>query len=127
MRRSPAAANTRHVEHSRFGGFYRRVQIEYNRPDNPADRATKPRRRRTLPRPVGGADLSMAIQLADPFTAAVLTLAEYAGLRACEIAKLRGENIRTTQELMRHKSPDTTAIYAWVNPADGQSAVDALP
>ena len=69
----------------------------------------------------------MAIQLADPFTAAVLTLAAYAGLRACEIAKLRGENIRTTQELMRHKSPDTTAIYAWVNPADGQSAVDALP
>ena len=37
-----------------------------------------------------------------------------------------GKDLRTTQELLRHVSPVSTAIYTWVNPGDAREAVDAL-
>ena len=38
-----------------------------------------------------------------------------------------GGNLRVTQELMRHASPATTAIYTKVDDEQMRAAVDALP
>jgi len=43
-----------------------------------------------------------------------------------EVLRASG-NLRTTQELMRHKSPSSTAIYTEVQDADRQAAADSLP
>lgn len=217
---SRPAPNTRSVEWSRFAAFYKWCVATGLRPDNPCNSVAKPRRRRSLPRPIAEGDLLIAIELANPEMRAMLRLAAYAGMRASEIARLRGEDIligqrriivaqgkgghpgilplqntvldaltrhglptagwvfphprlddhhitepavsqrarrylrsigidatlhqlrhrfgtqvyatsghdiRVTQELLRHASPDTTAIYAWVSAADGEAAVDRLP
>ncbi|NBW13048.1 MAG: hypothetical protein EBR82_34015 [Caulobacteraceae bacterium] len=38
-----------------------------------------------------------------------------------------GRDLRTTQELMRHRSPTSTAIYTFVDPGEAARALDALP
>ena len=45
---------------------------------------------------------------------------------ATAIYQTSGRDLRTTQELMRHATPVSTAIYTWIDPADGVAAVDAL-
>ena len=63
------------------------------REDNPAARLPVPPRRKRLPRPMPEADLMRALESADPQVRIWLVLAGWAGLRACEIAYLRRENI----------------------------------
>ena len=38
-----------------------------------------------------------------------------------------GGNIRVAQDLLRHASPVSTAIYTWVNPSESAAAVAKLP
>lgn len=38
-----------------------------------------------------------------------------------------GRDLRATQELMRHRSPVSTALYTWVDPGHLAAAVDHLP
>lgn len=45
---------------------------------------------------------------------------------ATAIYQTSGRDLRTTQELMRHATPVSTAIYTWIDPADGFAAVDSL-
>lgn len=44
-----------------------------------------------------------------------------------QVYRASGRDLRLTQELMRHKTPVSTAIYTWVDPAEGQAVVSALP
>lgn len=44
-----------------------------------------------------------------------------------EVYRASGRDLRLTQELLRHESPRSTAIYTFVDPRDGALAVAALP
>jgi site-specific recombinase XerD len=41
--------------------------------------------------------------------------------------RVNGGDLRQTQELMRHQSPVSTAIYTWVDPKAAAVTVAALP
>ncbi|MEZ5372413.1 MAG: tyrosine-type recombinase/integrase [Microthrixaceae bacterium] len=45
---------------------------------------------------------------------------------ATAVYQTSGRDLRTTQELLRHATPVSTAIYTWVDPADATQAVNAL-
>jgi integrase/recombinase XerD len=60
---------------------------------DPTSGIKTPKVPRRLPRPIGEADLADALSSATPHVRAWVTLAAYAGLRACEIAAIRGEHI----------------------------------
>lgn len=61
--------------------------------DNPAGELPIPRKPRRLPRPIASADLADALDNAGPRMRLWLILASYGGMRCCEIAYLRAENI----------------------------------
>lgn len=63
------------------------------RKDNPLEDIGRPHRPRRLPRPIGEDDLADAMRCADDRMRAILALAGWAGLRACEIAGLRWQDI----------------------------------
>jgi integrase len=63
---------------------------------NPAAAVPVPRVGRRLPRPISEADLMAVLDAAPPRVRLWIVLAAWAGLRACEIAYLRRENILDT-------------------------------
>jgi len=81
---SPA---TLRMEMSSVREFYAWCIKKGLRTDNPAEDLEMPMVHRGLPKPMKDADLARAIAAADPRIAAVLALAAFAGLRACEIAR----------------------------------------
>lgn len=44
-----------------------------------------------------------------------------------QVFRNSGRDLRLTQELMRHRTPVSTAIYTWVDPAEGARVVSELP
>lgn len=60
---------------------------------NPLYAAATPRRPKYLPRPIADGPLGEAISTADDRTRVILALAALGGLRACEIARLRREDV----------------------------------
>lgn len=78
--------------------FYRWCVREGLRDDDPTVRLDLPRVPRRLPRPLADADLARAINAADAPVAVILGLACFAGLRACEVARLDWSNIVMTGE-----------------------------
>ena len=80
-----------YVSHARQ--FYAWAAAEGLVAVNPAARVPAPRRGRTVPRPIGEAELMLALAAAPPRIRPWLVLAGWAGLRAREIAFLRRENV----------------------------------
>jgi site-specific recombinase XerD len=206
----------RATEISHLRGFYKWAVMEGRLTHDPTLRLVRPRIPRRLPRPIPEDDLSMAVEMAPEPIRAMLMLAAFAGLRACEIAGLEGQHVlrrdgvilvaegkgggmssvpiapalepvfnglptsgplfflsdgrrmaphnvshwcnnylhnmgithslhalrhrfgtavyaasgrdlRATQELLRHRSPVSSAIYTWVSPGHLADAVAALP
>lgn len=76
------------TEMSHVRNFYRWAQREGYRADDPTLRLEMPRVHRHLPRPITDKHLAEAMDGADPYTRAILALASFAGLRACEISGL---------------------------------------
>jgi site-specific recombinase XerC len=71
-----------------------RWALENDRLDrDPTAGIRTPKVPRRLPRPIGECELRDAIATATPQVRAWIILAAYAGLRACEIAAIRGEHI----------------------------------
>lgn len=209
-------AEARACEISHLRGFYRWALDEGRLSQDPAAKLVRPKIARRLPRPMPEPDLEVAIQMAGEPVRSMLMLAAFAGLRACEIARLEGEHIhraagvilvvegkgggmssvpmapvlvpvlrrlprsgplfflsdgrrvaphnvshwcnnflhslgirhtlhslrhrfgttvyeasgrdlRTTQELLRHRTPVSTALYTWVSPGHLATAVDRIP
>ena len=85
--------SARAVELSHCKMFYRWLVLERFRDDDPTIRLVRPRLPRRLPRPIAPTQLRRAFETATPEVRAILSLAAYAGCRACEIARLRGEDI----------------------------------
>lgn len=76
------------TETSSLRSFYGWAQREGYRVDDPTSRLVMPRVVRRLPRPIADQKLAEAIEHGDPATRAILGLAAFAGLRACEISGL---------------------------------------
>lgn len=83
--------------------WFRWLVQEGYREDEPTAKLPAPRSPRTLPRPMSDDVLRRAITSAGPRTAAYLTLAAFAGLRACEIAQVRGDDFDDRMLTVRGK------------------------
>lgn len=206
----------RACEISHLRGFYKWAVKEGRLATNPAAELVRPKIARRLPRPMPEPDLQMAVEMAPEPIRSMLMIAGFAGLRACEIARLDGEHVlldmgvllvaegkgggvssvplappllsvfarlpqsgplfllsdgrrmrphnvshwcnnflhsigishtlhslrhrfgtavyrasgrdlRATQELLRHRTPVSTAMYTWVDPGDLATAVGGIP
>lgn len=94
------SASTRGTYLGHVRGLYRwAVENDYLDRD-PTVGIRTPRIPRRLPRPLSEAELADAITTAPPRVRAWIILAAYAGLRACEIAAMRGEHIDHTRGLL---------------------------
>lgn len=78
----------RRTELSHARQFYRWAVAEGLITADPSVKIPLPRVARGLPRPMREADVLTALECADDVTKAIIALAAYAGLRACEIAGL---------------------------------------
>ncbi len=83
------------VSHVR--GFYRWALEEELIGADPSIRLRRPRREQRIPRPMPDESLARALEAAPDPIVQWLRLASYAGLRACEIAQLRGPDFLTQQ------------------------------
>jgi integrase/recombinase XerC len=79
---------SRTVELALLRGYARWAVRERIIASDPTVRIDQPRQHRRLPRPIPEGRLHAALAAADPQMRAILTLAAFAGLRACEIARL---------------------------------------
>lgn len=68
---------------------------------DPTIKVDAPKKPNYMPKPIPTKQLKQAISLAPPRQRLMLSLAGYAGLRACEIATLRYEDIDRDDELIR--------------------------
>lgn len=73
--------------------FYRWATLRGLIRESPADGMPVPRRPQRIPRPISEADLMEVVAAAPRRIRLWLVLAAWCGLRACEIAGLKGENI----------------------------------
>lgn len=99
--REPITARTRTWWLSTLTGFYSYLTRTGRRDTNPAAQIPRPRRRRTLPRPVSDDDLHHALAQADGHMRVWVTLAAYAGLRVGEIAALESSDVCWPEGLLR--------------------------
>lgn len=85
---------TRQVNHADLGAWFSWLQAMGYRTDNPVDRLHKPRGVKRTARPITTSQLERVFAACNRRrTRAMLLLGAYAGLRAHEIAKFRGEDI----------------------------------
>lgn len=87
-------AGSRVTYAAHVSSFYRWLVLDRRRLDDPSARLIRPRLRRRLPRPIADEHLRRAMRTAEPPVSIWLALAAYMGARACEIAALRGEDVR---------------------------------
>jgi len=87
------APKSRAVWISHLGVFYRWAVSEGLLPSDPTSRIRAPKLRRRLPRPVTDKELTKLLASAAPRTRAMLLLASLAGLRCCEIATLKVDDV----------------------------------
>lgn len=85
---------TRRAYYSAFRAWYRWLRRTERRADDPTEHMTAPRVPRSRPHQIRNEDLDRVIATCSRRrTRAMLTLAAYQGLRAHEIAKMRGDHI----------------------------------
>lgn len=90
-------AQHRHCELSHIRQFFQWLQRIGHRPDDPTLHLMAPKIRRRLPRPISDGDLRLALQhAADPVKSWFL-FGALAGLRSCEIAPIRVDDLLLDQ------------------------------
>lgn len=94
------APGSRATEIAHLRSFYKWATEENLVQVDPARRLVKPKQRRALPRPIPDDLIRHALAHAPDDVAPILYLALYAGLRACEIAQLRAEDISTNPPIL---------------------------
>jgi len=92
--RAELATETVAAETNHLVAFYRWALLEGLISQDPTVRLERPQRKKLLPRPMPDEDVEVALTRSEDPIRAWLHLAAYAGLRACEIAPLRGEDVR---------------------------------
>lgn len=88
MRSGEISRNTLRTQGSNVRRFYEWAYEEGHIVDNPARRIRLPKVTRAHPRPIVESRLAHAMDAADDRIRVILGLAAFAGLRACEIARL---------------------------------------
>lgn len=94
-------ARTRYAWLSHLHGFYRWAVAEDLMAEDPTAKITRPKLRRSLPRPVSTNELRTALDAASARQRCWLLLAAYQGLRCQEIAGLRREDVLDSEGLLR--------------------------
>jgi integrase/recombinase XerC len=94
-------SKTRYLWIAFLHGFYKWAVFEELLDVDPTVKIIRPKNRRTLPRPIDGDDLIMAVRAARPQLRAMLSLAAFAGLRCQEIAGLDRDDIIEAKGLIR--------------------------
>lgn len=92
--------SSRASEISHIRGFYKWALMEGVLEHDPTLRVVRPRVPKRLPRPMPEPDLAVAVQMAPPQIRAMLMIAAFAGLRACEIARLEGEHVQLSDGVL---------------------------
>lgn len=92
---------TRYGWISHLHAFYRWAITEELTERDPTAKIIRPRLRRNLPRPAATDDLMHAIEQGSPKHRAWVLLAAFEGLRCCEIAGLRREDVLESEGLLR--------------------------
>jgi integrase len=87
------SASTRATYLGHLRSFYRWACENDVLDRDPTAGIRTPKVPRRLPRPISEHELADALATASPSVRAWVTLASYAGLRACEIAAMRGEHV----------------------------------
>lgn len=100
---------------SHLRGFYKWALDEQLLEHDPSVRLRRPKRERRIPRPMSDAAAAKALGIAPDPIRQWLFLAAYAGLRACEIAQLRGQDFLLYQDppiliIRESKGGDTTVV-----------------
>lgn len=90
----PMQPESRATELAHLRSFFKWAVLNGYRPDDPTLPIQRPKIGRRLPRPLSEQDLEVAIACAPDRIRPMLMLAAFAGLRAMEIANLRGENVK---------------------------------
>lgn len=93
--------NTKSTHYSSARGMFRFLSAEGLRVDNPVDAIRAPRVPRGMPRPCKTSDLERLLALPDPQVHAMVTLAAFQGLRAGEVAAIRGEDFDVEGDCLR--------------------------
>lgn len=101
--RTELAPETRAAEVSHLRGFYRWAFTEGFIAVDPTVRLERPARPRHLPRPMRQDHVDYALAFAPEPVNVWFHLAAYAGLRACEIGPLRGEDVRGAMLVIREQ------------------------
>lgn len=94
-------AGAKRAEIAHLRGFYSWAHENEKIATDPSVRLVKPRHHRAVPRPMPDEDLRHALASAPPRVAPILGFAAWAGLRACEIAQLRADDIHDGLILIR--------------------------
>lgn len=92
------AAETKRAYVSHVSSFYAYLLRTKVINDDPSVMLTRPKMPKPLPRPIGEADLALAIKSASPKMAVMLVLASYAGLRCLEIAQLGWQDVMQRED-----------------------------
>ena len=95
------APGSRATEIAYLRGFYTWALDQGLITDSPARKLVRPRQPQRLPRPMPDIDVKRALAEAPCHVAPILNLAVYAGLRACEIAQLRADDITVAPPMIR--------------------------
>jgi integrase/recombinase XerC len=95
------SAGTRRNDISHLKAFYDWCVTERLLAHSPAERLPTPRAPHYLPRPMSEARFASALAAADPQTRAILALAGFVGLRACEIARLDWAEVDLDERVLR--------------------------
>lgn len=103
------------AELAHLRGLFRWLVLEEHRKDDPTMRVPRPKLPRRLPRPIPENDLARVVEQAPDRVRPMLMLAAYAGLRAVEIAGLRGEDLWWSSDpplifIRRQKGGDEAAV-----------------
>lgn len=85
--------------------FYRWAHVQELTSDDRGRKLVRSKTARLVPRPIGEQSLQVALELAPDRVKPMLLLAAYEGLRACEIARLRREDVRD------YDSPETLIVF----------------
>jgi len=108
------APETRRAYVSHVSAFYTHLLNRKIISEDPSVLLTRPKMPKPLPRPIGEADLRMAIDEASPKLAAMMVLAAYAGLRCHEIANMTWPDLceidGQTVVMVRHGKGDKDRI-----------------
>jgi integrase len=100
-RAAKVAPNTLHGEMCVHRGFYRWAHQRGLIDVDPTANLQMPRLRKHLPRPMSDAKWQLAMDSADAVMAVILGLAGWAGLRACEIARLDWSDVDLIDRTLR--------------------------